>query len=97
MVGRTEGANEFRLGSRLHPIENMNVQPALHSEQRRKQPDWTCTSHQDMARFPERTPADRADLFPGLGDDRGGLKQDAQYPEGAVHFDRVLRLDPPVL
>jgi hypothetical protein len=66
VVRGTQSAHEVRLEAGVHPIKNMNLQSALHSEQCCEQSNWTCARHKHSPRIPKRTPSDRVDLFPCL-------------------------------
>src|SRR4030095_13401932 len=97
VVAGPEGADELRLGSRIGPIENMNVQTALLPEEGSEKADRPSPGDQRSSRLPEGALAHRDDLFPGLGDDSCGLQQATEAPERTVHLHRLLRLDPPAL
>jgi hypothetical protein len=78
MVRGTQGAHKVRLETGINPIKNMNVQSALHSQQRREQADWTRARHKHRPRIPKGTPADRVDVLPRLCNDGRWLKQNTQ-------------------
>src|SRR5678816_946103 len=81
VVAGPEGADELRLGSRIGPIENMNVQTALLSEEGSEKTDRPSPGDQHGPGLPEGALTDHEDLFPGLGDDGCGLQQDTEEPE----------------
>jgi hypothetical protein len=64
MVRGSQGAHQVRLETGINPIQNMNVQPALHSEHCREQADWTCARYKHSSWIPKGAPADRVDVFP---------------------------------
>ena len=91
VVGRAEGAHELRLGPRFDPVEDVDFQPALLSDEGGEETDRPRTRHEHGPRLPEGTLADRGDLLPRLRDDRRGLEQHAEEPEGAVDLHRRTR------
>src|SRR5262245_14430255 len=57
VVGRTDSAYEFALGSRLNPVQDVDFEPKLHSEQRSEEADRSCTRNEHSAWLPESAPA----------------------------------------
>ena len=97
VVGRPEGTNELRLGPRFDPVEDVDFEPALLSDQGRQKTDRPSAGDEHGPRLPEGALADRAHLLPRLGDDGRGLEQHAEQAERWVDLHRVLGLDPPAL
>src|SRR4029453_11521086 len=96
-IARPESADEFRLGARINLIEDVNIQAALLPEEGSEKTDRPRPGYQYIPGLPEGALADRRDLLPGLGDDSGGLQENPEEPEKAVHLHRVLGFDPPAL
>ena len=97
VIRGAQRAHELGLGSRLHAIEDVHVQPALGADEGRQQPDRPRAGDEHGSRLPVRALADQAHLLPRLGDDGGRLEEHAEQAERAVHLHRVLRLDAPPL
>ena len=87
------GAEVLRPTSGLGPSvtrsSDVDLQSALHAEQRGEQPDRARPGDQDRARLEPGPRADPLDLVPCLGHHAGGLHQHADPGEGRVDFDRV--------
>src|SRR5215469_8054659 len=75
----------------------MNVHAALLSQQGCEQADRAGASHQYCLRLPKATATNSFDLLPRLRDDRGWLQQHREQSERAIHLDRIVRINPPVL
>ena len=93
MVFRAKGTHQFGLGSRLRPVEDVNVQSMLYPNEGGEQANWPGAGHQHRPGFPEGAMADRGNLFPCLRDDGRGFEQHTQQPEGGRDVHRVLGLN----
>ena len=86
VVYRAEVSHEIRLGPRFGPVEDVNFQPSLFSDEGGQKTDWPRTGYEDRPRVPEATQADRGDLLPRFRDHRRGFEQYTKKPEGVVDF-----------
>src|SRR5262249_56030221 len=94
VVSPAEIAHERLLRTTLVVIENVHVEIALLSHQRRQKPDRPGAGDQQRPRLPRtRAVADALGMVPGLGEDAGGLQQHAEDPQCPIDLDRELRLD----
>ena len=93
VVRRSEGTHEIGLGSRLDPVEDMDFQPALLSDESRKKSDGTRTRHEHRPGFPESPLADREHLFPRFRNHRRRLEQHPENPKCGVDFHDVFGFD----
>ena len=89
VVGRTQVADQVRLGARGDPVEDVHVESSLHAQQGGQQADRPRAGDQDAAWLEPGPLTDLLDLVPGLGDDRRRLHEHAHLGQPVVELDGV--------
>jgi hypothetical protein len=94
VIRGAERTRQFWFGSIRDPIEDVDVEPALHTDQCRQQSDRPRTRHERGTSRPRRrTPANPFRVVPCLCDDARRLEQNAQVAETCVDLDGERRFE----